>query len=1463
MGIRRLGFLLSLVMIVFSGAAPAYGQSQVKVPPELEPWVGWVLHDLPDVVCPDVAGTRRCEWPGTLAVDADADGARFEMAVYVDREFEVSLPGDRDRWPQDVRVDGARGVVGVQGDLPVVVLSAGAHRVTGSFRWNEVPQVLTVPPSVGRVELRLGDRGVERPRVDAEGRLWLRDGAGEGLGETEADSVRASVYRKLADGVPLLVTTRVRLNVSGRAREVSLGKILVEGTRPTAVRAAIPLQIGLDGEAKAYVRPGTHDVEIDAVLPTDTAELVAPAPSPNFYDPQEVWVWVPDETVRSVELGGLTAVDPERTSLPDEWKGHTTFLAEPSSKLTLRIMRRGIREEAPNSVNLDREIWLDVDGQGFTIRDRLTGTLNRGWRLNYAPAGGAKLGRVAANGENLLITEQPATGLAGVELRNAALDLSAEVRVTESLGRLAIVGWDHDVQSLTARLHLPPGWTLIRGDGVDTIRGTWVDSWTLWDFFFLLIVALAIGRLFGWPWVLVSILTLGLAHGQQGAPQWIWIQLIVSLALLRVLPDGIWRKAVVVYRAVALVALVVIVAPFAHDQVMSALHPQVSSARAFANFAPEQSPGFARSDDEWQESAPMAPFEQVAAEAEMAQELELASATRKMDVDSLKKGSAWGSGYKEEDANRIQLQQVDPNAIVQTGPGLPDWDWSTWRLEWTGPVRKDHTVALFLVSPQMNLVLGLLRVALLILLGLLLLAPRDMYWGRPRPAPRWWRILGGGALLFAVGATTSFVPREAVAAEPSTTTLDQLRQRLVAQSQCPSPCVVAHEAEVDVRGLELEMTADVSALRDTAWTLPGPADALVITDVIVDGRTSTELRREANGLVQVRLPRGAHSVSLRGTLADRNVVTLQFEELTRPRHLTFAADAWTVDGISPTGVPDNSIQLTRTADSKPDHSESAAAAAELPPWYQVERLVALGLPWQIHTTVRRADSSRPQLVKVPLTAGVKVITEGIRVENGAALVDFGRGETEKRFVGELPVGKEVKLVAAKDEPWTETWTVECSRIWRCSFSELPPTATTSDGVWRPVWRPWPGEQLVVTVERPQGAPGQPKTIDSVRYTVTPGKRLMTAELTLRVRASQGDWQEVTLPEGAELQTVDLNGTTRSIRPENGVVRLPIQPGENTFRLVWQQPWTREMREQVPAVDIGSEAANAHIVMNRGEERLLLAVRSDGISWGPAVLFWPHLVILLILALLLGTLRNLPLGWPEWLLLAIGMSQLPVPAMLPVVAWFAAVSWRGRHPREDWYQFDFVQFALVGLTLLAVGTLYAAVHTNLLIEIDMQVDGMGSSNDQLHWYAERISGSLPTPGIISVPLFAYRVVMFAWALWLAWKLLGWARWGWTNFSSGGRWMRPPRRYGPPQPQTDGNVSPQGKPEEEPEGPPPVERNARDGELVKKEYALGKPPADEEAPLPEEDDSLAEPSAPAVDPYDETGETDVKIARDEEE
>ena len=179
--------------------------------------------------------------------------------------------------------------------------------------------------------------------------------------------------------------------------------------------------------------------------------------------------------------------------------------------------------------------------------------------------------------------------------------------------------------------------------------------------------------------------------------------------------------------------------------------------------------------------------------------------------------------------------------------------------------------------------------------------------------------------------------------------------------------------------------------------------------------------------------------------------------------------------------------------------------------------------------------------------------------------------------------------------------------------------------------------------------------------------------------------------------------------------------------------------------------------------------------GPAVLFWSVLLVTLLVALALGRTRLVPLGTVSWVLLGLGLTQVPIWAGALVVACLLAFGWRGRHGAAiaDARAFNALQLLLGVLSVASLVVLFDAIRHGLLGAPDMQVVGNGSSANELRWFQDRTGGVLPQPWVLSVPLLVYRLAMLAWALWLATALLRWFRWGTTAVTAGGFWRRLPR------------------------------------------------------------------------------------------
>lgn len=1385
----------------------------LPVPPALQPYVDWVRTRNPDHLCPVVQGSAVCLWPGTLELTLDARGGRFTQRVEADRAFELPLPGSAERWPVDVRLGAATAVVLSRDGGPVTHVPAGAHIVTGRFEWPHLPEVLRVPAATAALSLSVAGEPVPSPRRDGE-RLWLASAARE---RGQGERIELQVHRRIEDGVPMRVITRISVRAAGRAREMVLGSVLLPGTVPIALSADLPARLDEGGKLSAQVRAGEFEIELLARYERSPDALAAPK-HPAPWPEREVWVFAADELTRQVVLDGAPRIDPARTELPRAWRDLPAYVMSGDAKLTLTTRRRGQPEPPPNKLSLARELWLDLDGQGYVARDTFEGQMSRGFRLDLRQGA---LGHVVASGKDQLITRAVQGQGSGVELRDGALSMVAEWRGQGGLGDLAAVGWSEDVSGLSATLHLPPGYRLLAAEGVDEVR-TWVGRWDLLDFFLVLLVALSVGRLLGPGQGLLALLTMVLCAHEQGAPQAVWLFVVAGAALLRFVRAGRGRTALSLGFGVVLLSLAAIALPFVTDQLRLSLYPQLAHAggAGVGVLSPmlsmqdevetleEEAPEFLdetagegrRAGGAPLPAAPPAePSPKAAQDAVMSRELakeraapmrkrayrdggSLASVLSGLASDAPGSAPEWLSGGYAQ----------DPSAVVQTGPGVPSWRFEQVRLTWSGPVQRDHRISLYLLPPAVVRALGLLRVVLVVMLALVLLRASRRAYAAPPPAAGSGGDPGGesggdpgdepGAASRGESAGAGWVAKAASVAgvlllawlpglqvghaqSPAPELLQELQQRLEQPPECLPDCVDVARVRLNVDDAALSVDAEVHVGAPTSVRLPGPAKSWVPATVRVDGLPSHAMAVLDDGFVHLRLSPGRHAVALFGPLPPGDTLTLAFGDV--PRGLSVDAPGFEVSGLREDGRPAGNLVLSRKlrAGQAPGPQEGSA----LPAFTLLTRTFVIGTTWQVRSVLsRQSPPGTPVTVRLPLLKGESVTDAAVEVKDGQVHASLGRDDTTLTWTSSLQAREQLSLRASKQPGLGERWVLRCGPVWHCATGGLPPVRHMQGGKWAPEFRPWPGEALKLDFQRPVAAEGASTTIDDALLTVTPGVRMLEATLRVKLRSSTGGVHHLTLPVAARVQSLQVDGRDRAIRQSGGKLGIQLSPGQSDIELSWQQPGGLGVAQQVPRVDLGARAANARIALQVPGSRVL--IWAMGPAWGPAVLFWGYLLLVILLAVGLSRIPDSPLRLWQWILLFLGLSQVPLAALVAVVGWFFAMQRRGRWVGKDPQMHNAAQLGLVVWSLIAAGCLYGAVHEGLLMRPDMQVQGADSSDHLLRWIVDDVTGVLPQPTMVSLPLWMWKVGMLVWALWLSASLLRWLPWAWGCFSHGGRFQK---------------------------------------------------------------------------------------------
>ena len=1076
-----------LALSLSAAVLPGRSAAEPAVPKALADWRDWVLHGAESHRCPLIAGGegRTCVFPGFLQLDLQAQsGGRFVMEVTADAADWLHLPGDNNCWPTAVTLDGKPAVVTARNGRPALYLGTGPHRVAGMYAWTQQPDGLTLPDGLAHVQLTMDGAAVPFPGRDDKGRLWLKAHASSA---GEADEVNVAVVRKIADGVPMIITAQIVLRVSGRARELTLEGALLPDTLPLSVSGDIPAKLDDSGKMRVQAQAGTHVIEVVARTAGNPASLALPprvAPWPQ----EEFWAFAADEALRQVSLSGAVPTDPTRTPMSEDWYALPAFVVAQGAALHIETLRRGEPTPPPGRLSVHRNIWLDMGGEGYSVHDTLEGTLHQGGRLDLSRGilGQAQL-KTPQGWESQLITHNPADGQAGVEIRQRDFQLRSDWRIEGSARELPAVSWSQDVQELSVDLHLPPGWRLLTARGVDDVSDTFWDNWNLFSFFFVLIMALAIGRLTHWGFGLLALVALALSYQEPDAPFFAWIFLLLTVALLRVLPQGRAHKTGVWLFWASVVGIAAVLAVFSVYQIRHGLYPQTGDPNSgisthFAGMGTADAPSPAevsKRDIEREEALAVrrptgipktgmgllagavldgdASFEEVdgrpvepeeerdvaAEEAKVAAGTPLQTRQKEAKVPkakgALSRLSSSVYAYENEFA--------DPKSVIQTGPGMPKWSWNTWQLRWSGPVGQAHSLKLYLLSPAVNLLLSILRVLLLVALCL-----RLVWAGKKTPpasddtlSRMKARALSPFVSLGLLLALCAVPLRAHADVIPPDNLLSELRSRLLAPPICAPQCL--ENAALHVRlgpDGHLSLTAEVHAGAALTWPIPGPVANWSPQEIRIDGRKTDATRLMPDGFVHVRIPTaGRHQVTVTGPVPDAPSLTLEIPGGTR--RVTQELDGWKLEGLRAAGSLESSLLLVRTALAKEDAAETERAGFEegsYPPWFTVTRTLDVGVLWQVQTRVQRQSPvGTPLVVRIPLLPGESVVDEAFPVEAAHLVVSLGRNESEVSWRSTLPESPQMTLQAAAQGAWSEVWDIRCGRIWQCHFSGIAPVST--------------------------------------------------------------------------------------------------------------------------------------------------------------------------------------------------------------------------------------------------------------------------------------------------------------------------------------------------------------------------------------------------------------------------------------
>ncbi|MBN2824338.1 MAG: hypothetical protein JXQ76_03360 [Campylobacterales bacterium] len=416
-------FVFILSFLLFSHTL--YAIDQKDIPPPLQEWQEWVLDDLKQRHCPVdyQSGTPDCLWINRITVSLQPNALDFNMSVTLyEDERAVSLPFVHQHWAQNVWVDGQKAVVLERDEKPTLILSRGEHEIVGHIALKGDAKYVELPAQAALIELYKEGKLIQEPKIDTQGRAWFNPT--QNTNEQEG-SLSVSLYRKIIDGHPLKMQTYLHFRVSGKMRSVVLDGIVLDGFLPTALQTPLNATITEDKKLQVEVKAGEWSATIDSYSPTPVEKLQKPIYNFNYAN-EEIWSLQSNAAYRTIEIEGVSSIDTGQTTIPDMWKALPTYLIEEGKTMSIRELYKSAKQQQRNELKLNRELWLDFDGGGYTISDAITAKIGEVRRLDATPL--LTLASASINDKHTLITTLGDKGKRGIELREENMKITSSSR---------------------------------------------------------------------------------------------------------------------------------------------------------------------------------------------------------------------------------------------------------------------------------------------------------------------------------------------------------------------------------------------------------------------------------------------------------------------------------------------------------------------------------------------------------------------------------------------------------------------------------------------------------------------------------------------------------------------------------------------------------------------------------------------------------------------------------------------------------------------------------------------------------------------------------------------------------------------------------------------------------------------------------------------------------------------------
>jgi hypothetical protein len=617
--------------------------------------------------------------------------------------------------------------------------------------------------------------------------------------------------------------------------------------------------------------------------------------------------------------------------------------------------------------------------------------------------------------------------------------------------------------------------------------------------------------------------------------------------------------------------------------------------------------------------------------------------------------------------------------------------------------------------------------------------------------------------------------------------LDEYKKRLEKKHKCHPQCALIEKMNIQLNNQQLLIRLSINTASQVAVPLPIDENDITIEQILVNQQITDQFhlhKKKNQRLLSLLLDKGQHEVIIQGKVKHNSLVL----PLTIATHnISYQLENWTINGIKNSNALSKQIILQKKLpilSNKPGQNKPGQTSTKvntpisskqiIPVFVQITRKFYFQLDWRIETIVTRLSdkklSHRSALVfDYPLLPGESIVSQNKKINNRQISINLAPSQDSFSWNSRLKKTTQLSLLAKKNPFWVEHWQIYSGPSWHVEYSGIPPvTYTNNKKEYLPKWQPWPGETLKLELTRPQAVSGNTRTILSSKRISNYGNTLSEHQLSIHYNSSQGGQQSLNLPDHAEVMSLTIDGKNLAIDEKNNHLDFSLIAAKQIVKIKWREKEPLKSIINTSIIDLMMPSVNANLRVKLPRDRWV--IYTHGPTMGPVVLFWGMLLVLLMLSFAISKVPGMPLTKLQALLLAIGLAPVSIWSLLIVFFWFIIFIRRQHASQLSPWLFNLMQLALVLITISTAVIFIYTIQEGLLGYPNMHISGNGSSNYQLNWYQDIMSSQLPSTMTISLPIFWYRILMLAWALWLAFISVRWALWAWNSFSDGGYWKK---------------------------------------------------------------------------------------------